>query len=181
MWKGQRACDRICIGELEQTRYLFAWHSTRVTEMRVFSCCTIRVSKDWSWTSCRSVPVHGNPKVRLRRDNQFAQWLYRLHNKITYNSLQSSHQPCHIAFKIIAICTRFKKAALRCTRKFVETVNARDEPTCDKYCTSMVDECVAMPEVQDSTIVRRRWGRGRKTRWSTLVGRHLGLIFDLAE
>jgi hypothetical protein len=33
------------------------------------------------------------------------------------------------------------------------------EPTCDKHCTSMVDECVAMPEVQDSTIVRRRWGR----------------------
>ena len=28
MWKGQRACDSICIGELEQTRHLFAWHST---------------------------------------------------------------------------------------------------------------------------------------------------------
>ncbi|CAP99919.1 hypothetical protein PCH_Pc22g26310 [Penicillium rubens Wisconsin 54-1255] len=69
---------------------------------------------------------------------------------VAYLSIEiPSHQPCHVAFKLIAICTRFKKAALGCTRQFVETVNARDERACDKYCTSMVDECGAMPEVQE--------------------------------
>ena len=44
MRKGQIACDRFDIGELEQTS-LLASHSTRVTGIREVSCSAIQVSK----------------------------------------------------------------------------------------------------------------------------------------
>jgi hypothetical protein len=61
--------------------------------------------------------------------------------------MQSIVMPCRIQAHRNRLSLQKRRA--RYTRKSLETANARDERTCDKYCTSMVDECAAMPEVQE--------------------------------
>jgi hypothetical protein len=75
-----------------------------------------------------------------------------------------------------------KKAALWYTRQLLATANARDELTADKYCISMVDECVAMPEVQElHNSVKTVGTRAEDAIEHASYAHHLGLISDPAE
>lgn len=58
MWKGQAACNRSGIGELEQPWRLFASHMIRVAE--VWGCPPLYdPNQQWLiWTRCCSLPVH---------------------------------------------------------------------------------------------------------------------------
>jgi hypothetical protein len=134
---------------VEQTSHLFAWRSTRVTEMR---CSVVRsesASTDPVGRVARVYQFMETPKCALETGRSVCALIisaYQLDHSQFSSAIQSQIMPCP---KLVAISCRFKKAALVCTRQFLETANARDELACDKNCTSMVDECVAMPEVQE--------------------------------